>query len=142
MYKGHKNKKFKIPSTLDSAELHVVTGSENGRIYFWDLVQAKPVYSFQAHEGSILCLCIFEDTLITSGDSTIKVWKPRTMTASTHIDLEQSKSFIWAPRGKSVEYLLSGPFVLVCFMIALISRNWICICHKLMWRAQMPLMHN
>ena len=38
-YKGHKNEDYKLDSLLSHTDAHVVSGSENGKIYFWDLVE-------------------------------------------------------------------------------------------------------
>jgi mitogen-activated protein kinase organizer 1 len=36
-YKGHKNKEFKILSTFSNDDAFVVSGSEDGDIWFWGL---------------------------------------------------------------------------------------------------------
>ncbi|CAM8884004.1 unnamed protein product [Rhodiola kirilowii] len=48
-YKGHKCKSYKLDCCLTNTDAHITGGSEDGFIYFWDLVDAKVVSSFRAH---------------------------------------------------------------------------------------------
>ncbi|XP_065179713.1 WD repeat domain-containing protein 83-like isoform X2 [Sycon ciliatum] len=41
-YTGHKNSKYSIDNCLSAKDTHVISGSEDGRICFWDLVEASP----------------------------------------------------------------------------------------------------
>jgi hypothetical protein len=36
--RGHTNESFKVDSCLTAGDAHVVSGSEDGKVYFWDLV--------------------------------------------------------------------------------------------------------
>ena len=38
-YKGHSNSDYKLDSCLSHDDAHVVSGSEDGRVCFWDLVE-------------------------------------------------------------------------------------------------------
>lgn len=38
-YTGHKNEDFKLWSALDPSDAYVVSGSEDGKIYYWELVE-------------------------------------------------------------------------------------------------------
>ncbi|KAG0349732.1 WD repeat-containing protein 83 [Gamsiella multidivaricata] len=40
-YKGHKNSQYKIRSCLSNSDAHVISGSEDGKIYIWDLMEVK-----------------------------------------------------------------------------------------------------
>ncbi|KAJ4814114.1 WD-repeat protein [Rhynchospora pubera] len=77
-YKGHKCKSYKMDCCLTNTDAHVVSGSEDGFIYFWDLVDASIVSSFRAHSSVVTSVsyhpkdvCI----LTSSVDGTIKVWR-------------------------------------------------------------------
>ncbi|KAF2293154.1 hypothetical protein GH714_038156 [Hevea brasiliensis] len=48
-YKGHTCKSYKLDCCLTNTDAHVTGGSEDGYIYFWDLVDATAVSSFRAH---------------------------------------------------------------------------------------------
>lgn len=40
-YKGHVNNKYKIRSCLSNSDAHVIAGSEDGKIYIWDLIEVR-----------------------------------------------------------------------------------------------------
>ena len=42
-YSGHKNSEYRIDSCMNHTDTHVVSGSEDGRICFWDLVEVRDV---------------------------------------------------------------------------------------------------
>lgn len=45
-YKGHGNAEYKIDSCLTHDDAHVVSGSEDGKICFWDLVEVKTLHYY------------------------------------------------------------------------------------------------
>ncbi|KAJ1398573.1 WD40/YVTN repeat-like-containing domain superfamily [Sesbania bispinosa] len=57
-YKGHTNKSYKLDCCLTNTDAHVTGGSEDGFIYFWDLVDASVVSRFRAHTSVELSYCI------------------------------------------------------------------------------------
>ncbi|KAH9325928.1 hypothetical protein KI387_006106, partial [Taxus chinensis] len=48
-YKGHLCKSYKMDCCLTNTDAHIVGGSEDGYIFFWDLVAASVISSFRAH---------------------------------------------------------------------------------------------
>ena len=40
-YKGHRNSEYKLDSCLSHDDSHVVCGAEDGKIWFWDLVEVR-----------------------------------------------------------------------------------------------------
>ena len=40
-YKGHSNSDYKLDSCLSHNDAYVVSGSEDGRVCFWDLVEVS-----------------------------------------------------------------------------------------------------
>ncbi|KAF9409198.1 vacuolar sorting protein VPS33/slp1 [Podila epigama] len=48
-YKGHVNNKYKIRSCLSNSDAHVIAGSEDGKIYIWDLIEGEVVCKIDAH---------------------------------------------------------------------------------------------
>ena len=40
-YKGHVNTDYKLDSCLSHDDGHVISGSEDGRVFFWDLVEVR-----------------------------------------------------------------------------------------------------
>ena len=52
-YKGHTNKEYRIRSTLGMADSVVISGSEDGKLYAWDLLEGKVIGTLGAHEGKV-----------------------------------------------------------------------------------------
>ena len=49
-YKGHKNNDYKLDSCLTHDDAHIVSGSEDGRVCFWDLVEVGVPHTNDAFE--------------------------------------------------------------------------------------------
>lgn len=78
-YKGHLCKSYKMDSCLTNTDAHVVSGSEDGNVFFWDLVDASVISSLKAHASVVTSVSYHqsENCMITSSvDGTVKVWKP------------------------------------------------------------------
>ncbi|KAK9915970.1 hypothetical protein WJX75_006744 [Coccomyxa subellipsoidea] len=76
-YKGHKQESAKMDCALTPSDAHVLSGSEDGRVCYWDLVEETMVESFQAHSGVVCSLVVHPDgdmLLTSSTDGTVKVW--------------------------------------------------------------------
>jgi len=79
-YEGHRNSQLKIGSCFTHDDALVVSGSEDGKVFFWDLVEGNVVHSFTADpDGAVSALAWHPegDFLLTSstkGD--VCVWKP------------------------------------------------------------------
>ncbi|KAL8997721.1 MAG: hypothetical protein Q9169_003050 [Polycauliona sp. 2 TL-2023] len=52
-YKGHTNTDYRIRSCLGLADSIVISGSEDGKIYVWDVLEGKVVESLEAHDGKV-----------------------------------------------------------------------------------------
>ncbi|KAH9549693.1 hypothetical protein CY35_10G032500 [Sphagnum magellanicum] len=77
-YKGHDNKSYKMDSCLTNSDAHVVSGSEDGNVIFWDLVDGSIVASFKAHPSVVTSVSYHpsESRMLTASvDSTVRVWK-------------------------------------------------------------------
>jgi mitogen-activated protein kinase organizer 1 len=78
VYKGHISKSFKTDCCLTNSDAHVIGGSEDGLVFFWDLVDAKVLSKFRAHDLVVTSVSYHpkEDCMLTSSvDGTIRVWK-------------------------------------------------------------------
>ena len=71
---GHKNSQYKVDSCLNNEDSHVVSGSEDGQVYFSDLVEAKlirqlnhdtsrPVHSLSHHHSKPYLLTACTDKI-------------------------------------------------------------------------------
>ncbi|KAI9102547.1 WD40-repeat-containing domain protein [Phlyctochytrium arcticum] len=84
-YKGHKNNSYRLISTLSYTDAHVVSGSEDGRICIWDLVEGDLVKSIAAHERAVTCVAYHpREHRMCSGsvDGKVKVWSNEVPEAS------------------------------------------------------------
>lgn len=76
-YTGHDNSNYKITATLTSDDAHVITGSEDGRVCFFDLVEGTLVKSIKPHARLVTSVAYHpkEDIMVTtSTDGSIKVF--------------------------------------------------------------------
>jgi len=74
-----KNVSYKIHSRLSNNDAYVISGSEDGKIYIWDLLEGNMLISFQAHSNVVTCVSFhprYNYMISTSVDGTVKFWKP------------------------------------------------------------------
>lgn len=77
-YSGHKHESVRMGCAFTADDQHVVGCSEDGRVLFWELVEAQLVTSFQAHSSVVCGLAAHptEQMLLTAAvDGTVKVWQ-------------------------------------------------------------------
>ena len=85
-YQGHKNEKFSLAGAFGvyggddedmATSAFVVSGSEDGRLLWWDVIYKSVLDVKEAHDGVVLGVDTREDGLIvTCGlDKLIKVWE-------------------------------------------------------------------
>ncbi|KAI9731886.1 MAG: hypothetical protein M1834_004337 [Cirrosporium novae-zelandiae] len=60
-FKGHVNGDFRIGSCLGMRDAFVVSGSEDGVIYVWDILEGKVRHRLKAHEGKVCSAVAFND---------------------------------------------------------------------------------
>ena len=82
-YQGHENTNFSLGGAFatygDPEQAMVVSGSEDGRVFFWD-VNSKSILQRldRCHEGPVLAVDAFapDRSVVTCGlDRTVKVWR-------------------------------------------------------------------
>ncbi|CAI5703465.1 unnamed protein product [Peronospora effusa] len=76
-YRGHSVQDYKIECDFSSDGAFVLSGSEDGRVYWWDLVDAKRTHSIVAHKKPVRTLaCHPESSMFATGciDGSAKVW--------------------------------------------------------------------
>lgn len=52
---------YKLDCCLTNSDAHVIGGSEDGSIFFWDLVDASVVSSFRAHSSVVKPVFLFHE---------------------------------------------------------------------------------
>lgn len=79
-YTGHINSKFCIPATFSITNgKYIVSGSEDNRLYLWDLQTRKVVQKLEGHTDTVIAVtCHPSENMIASGgldkDKTVKIW--------------------------------------------------------------------
>lgn len=58
-YKGHVNKDFRIRSCLGMADSVVISGSEDGHLFAWDLLEGTMIAKLDAHDGKVASAVAF-----------------------------------------------------------------------------------
>ena len=77
-YKGHLNKLYKVQSRFTYSDEKVVSGSEDGGVFVWDLVESGKMEVLKSHTMTSCCVdCHPRETTIISGsvDGTIVLWQ-------------------------------------------------------------------
>jgi mitogen-activated protein kinase organizer 1 len=52
-YRGHKHESYPLSSCLSSCDAYVVSGSEDGKVYIWDLVEGNVVNTLSGHTKAV-----------------------------------------------------------------------------------------
>lgn len=54
----------------------LVTGDDEGQLYFWEALTGQPLHTLSAHRGPVLALTFSPDgrTLLSSGEDGMRVW--------------------------------------------------------------------
>ncbi|KAI4175547.1 MAG: hypothetical protein LQ343_001538 [Gyalolechia ehrenbergii] len=52
-YKGHTNTEYRIRSCLGLGDAVVISGSEDGKIYIWDVLEGRVLETHLAHDGKV-----------------------------------------------------------------------------------------
>lgn len=58
-YEGHVNKDFRIRSCLGMADTVVISGSEDGHLFAWDLLEGTMIAKLVAHDGKVASAVAF-----------------------------------------------------------------------------------
>ncbi|KAG0373985.1 hypothetical protein BGX24_010977 [Mortierella sp. AD032] len=84
-YKGHTNSKYKIRSCLSNSDAYVLSGSEDGSIYIWDLLEGEVVHKVEAHSKIVSSIDYHpnQDRMCSASvDGSIKTWSTRPVGSS------------------------------------------------------------
>ncbi|XP_064605225.1 WD repeat domain-containing protein 83-like [Liolophura sinensis] len=84
-YTGHKNSDYKIDNCLNSMDTHVMSGSEDGSVYIWDLLEAKIVQKLDHGKGVVHSMSHHptENCLLTAVGPSVYVWKSKDASEAT-----------------------------------------------------------
>lgn len=76
-YSGHQNSDFKLENTFSNDDAYVISGSEDGKIYFWSLEEGSVVQCLRAHDKMVTGVSyhpLQPYLLSVSADCTMKLW--------------------------------------------------------------------
>jgi len=80
-FKGHLNKEYKLDSRLDHTDQMVISGSEDGKVYLWDLVTGEVVGALEHGQGSgtvhSLATHPSKSMLVSGQRGSVTVWQDR-----------------------------------------------------------------
>ncbi|KAG2470426.1 WD repeat domain-containing protein 83 [Polypterus senegalus] len=75
-YTGHKNSKYKLDCCFSDKDTHVGSCSEDGKVYFWDLVEGSLALAFSIGSGVVQSLSFHprESKLLTAMEGNVQLW--------------------------------------------------------------------
>lgn len=76
-YTGHKNQKYKLDCCLSERDTHVVSCSEDGKVFFWDLVEGALALALPVGPGVVQSLAYHptEPCLLTAMGGSVQCWR-------------------------------------------------------------------
>lgn len=77
-YSGHQNSNYKIDCCLNDKDTHILSGSEDGLVYIWDLLEAKVSSKLDHKTGKTVHSLSFhpsEPVLVTACADKLYVWE-------------------------------------------------------------------
>ena len=80
-YSGHINREYRLDSCLDHSDKYVLSGSENGMVYIWDLVEGGLVAKLDHGPGSGAIHSLAQHPsraqLLTAHKGMVTVWEDK-----------------------------------------------------------------
>jgi mitogen-activated protein kinase organizer 1 len=77
-FKGHQHTEYKLHSAFSNDDAYVLSGSEDSKIYIWDLLEGTQLATLEAHKGSVTSIDYHpsEPSMISgSVDGSIMIWE-------------------------------------------------------------------
>uniref|UniRef100_A0A4W3HHP5 WD repeat domain-containing protein 83 n=1 Tax=Callorhinchus milii TaxID=7868 RepID=A0A4W3HHP5_CALMI len=76
-YKGHQNKEYKLDCCLNHSDTHVLSASEDGSVYIWDLIEGSLAATIPVGKGVVQSLSHHptEPCLLTATEGSVQVWR-------------------------------------------------------------------
>eukprot|EP00164_Ancoracysta_twista_P011620 GFYU01017972.1.p1 GENE.GFYU01017972.1~~GFYU01017972.1.p1 ORF type:complete len:340 (-),score=32.30 GFYU01017972.1:344-1231(-) len=77
-FRGHSNTMYKVDCLLTGDDAFVISASDTGTIYIWDLVEGQLTHTLHGHQRACLGLSMHPEEnmlLSSSADGTVKIWK-------------------------------------------------------------------
>lgn len=79
-YQGHTNQKYSISGAfgIHQDEAFIISGSEDGSIFIWDVTSKKVLQKLEGHDGVVLGVDTHPkgNWLVSGGlDRTVRIWR-------------------------------------------------------------------
>ncbi|XP_072458341.1 WD repeat domain-containing protein 83 isoform X1 [Notamacropus eugenii] len=86
-YTGHKNHEYKLDCCLSERDTHVVSASEDGNVYFWDLVEGTLALTLPVSRGVVQSLAFHptEPCLLTASEGSVQCWREESFVAEDEL---------------------------------------------------------
>ncbi|KAK2156527.1 hypothetical protein LSH36_211g03008 [Paralvinella palmiformis] len=78
-YTGHSNKEYKIDSCISSSDRQILSGSEDGFVYIWDLIDGKILGKLLHKSDGVVHSLSYHPTkccLVTACENKVYIWMP------------------------------------------------------------------
>ncbi|XP_072346890.1 WD repeat domain-containing protein 83 [Scyliorhinus torazame] len=84
-YTGHKNTEYKLDCCFNESDTHVVSGSEDGLVYFWDLVKGSLAVTLPVGKGVVQSVSYHptQSCLLTATQGVVQLWGDETYEVDT-----------------------------------------------------------
>lgn len=84
-YMGHQNTQYVIDNCLNEKDTHVVSGSEDGKIYFWDLIEGSVTTTDKVGSGAVHSVSFhpLEACMLSASETKVHVWREPSFEADT-----------------------------------------------------------
>lgn len=96
-YRGHTNTEYRIRSCLGLTDSIVLSGSEDGMLYAWDLLEGKILEKISAHNGkvasAVVCNRVRKEWASAGVDGGFE--KIRLLELDSHADIELGSVTVW-----------------------------------------------
>ncbi|XP_055520229.1 WD repeat domain-containing protein 83 [Leucoraja erinacea] len=75
-YKNHKNAEYKLDCCFNETDTHVLSGSEDGKVYFWDLIEGSQAATLTVGKGVVQSLSHHptQSCLLTATEGNVQLW--------------------------------------------------------------------
>lgn len=75
-FSGHESKDFLLENAVNEKDSHIISGSANGDIFYWDLVSSKCIHKLKHGKKPVVSLSHHPTSnyLLTASDDEVKLW--------------------------------------------------------------------
>ncbi|KAI4179591.1 MAG: hypothetical protein L6R41_007751, partial [Letrouitia leprolyta] len=94
-YRSHVNTQYRIRSCLGFGDAVVISGSEDGKLYIWDVLEGRVLLTLLAHNGkvpsAVTCSSVRKEWASAGADGTVTIWGTLITVALLHAMFARTK---------------------------------------------------